>query len=197
MNETNKKVIDTNKRLKLIIVDPQGNMDVNYYEDYPYEQVHFQLLRNYINNKSLSFSLKYDLKNADKLYREEMVQSEMVTRSNIESRVFPLIKLFNKNGYMLFLNMTDYKNYNNAKLHTGIVNLPIDIEHLSETHKQILKKLSNEIIVDPTLSSPKTDKLFFSKLPVTYYDKGTKEIYETGLGLDEIFLEQKEDYKHM
>lgn len=176
-------VIDKNKKLMLIIVDPMGECDVNYFKDE--DSYHFKILREYINNKSIGISLKFDLNRADQ------------EKQQLEDNLYELTKIFNKNGYMLFYDTTDYRQYREDKKHSGHIALPTDIEHLSEVHKQVLQQISNEIIVDNVCTYKKTDKIVFHKLPIFYYDKYEKEMKETGQSLDEILMNSNQVSKHL
>lgn len=190
-------MIDINKKLMLVIVTPSGEVDVNYFDDYP-DNLHYKILRNYIYNKATenSFSLNYDLKNADKLWKVErenrIKQGEDGSRLlNFEFRLDQLSNILNKNGYLLLFDMYDYRQ-DFGSSHSGMINLPEELENLSNIHKQILKNFSNYIEVNKTAFYKNPDKIVFYDLPVYYYDKIKKDQCEIGSYYD-IFDESYMD----
>lgn len=64
-------MIDTNGNLMITIIDPQGKIIPYYFSETM--QNHYVAIRDYIQNKSIHFSLKYDLQLADRK-RKEIVQ---------------------------------------------------------------------------------------------------------------------------
>lgn len=192
-------MIDINKKLMLVIVTPSGEVDVNYFDDYP-DNLHYKILRNYIHNKSNSFSLQYDLKRADQLCKEEKEKGKQRGEdvSNLKSMEFRLPQLsnvFNKNGYMLLFNMCDYR-YDSRSNRIGTVNLPDVLENLSDTHKQIFNEFSKYIEVNKTAFYTNPDKIVFEKLLVYYYDKIKKEQCEIGQYYDVLeVLNKNKDAK--
>lgn len=180
-------MIDTNKKFMLLIVDANGNMDDNYFEDRP-DNVHYKIFRDYINNKSIDFSLKYDLKQADKKSREQGL--------GIETRLYELMKIFLKNGYMLLQDNTDYRQYADSKKHVGYMAIPTDMDHLSDIHKQVLNQLSNEIIIDKVCEYKNMDKIVYFELPVFCYNKETKEMNSIA-DFNEVIYELNNQFKHV
>lgn len=182
-------MIDKNKKLMAIIVDPMGQIECLYLDDYP-DYVHFQALRNYIKNKTISFSLKYDLDLADK---------KTSNGKNIETNLDKLTKIFTKNGYMLMIDSTDYRNaYQNGENHNGWISLPCEIENLTSEQSQILNELSNDIMINRTSENINTNlnKIPFFNLSVNYYEKIGKEEYLHEIGqfdyvIEEILSESK------
>lgn len=164
----------------LLIVDPQGNINDNYFEDRP-DNLHYKIYRNYINNISIDFSLKYDLALADKKAKEQ--------GRGVEIRLNELMKIFVKNGYMILMDTTDYRQYKTGEKHYGGVVLPTTMDYLSNTHKQTLNQISSEIIVDATCQYKNIDKIVYFQLSVFYYDKNLKEISEVSPDFNEVLYE--------
>lgn len=182
-------MIDKSKKLMAMIVDPVGQVECLYFDDYP-DYVHFQALRNYIKNKSISFSLKYDLDLTDKSQSDG---------KNIETRLDKLVKIFIKNGYMLLVDSTDYRNaYQNGENHSGWISLPTEIGNLPDEQKFVLEELSNEIMIERTTenTNQNPNKIPFFTLPVNYYDKYKKDITPEIGQFDEIITQIREETKH-
>lgn len=179
------KMIKKNKKLLLSIIDPNGTIEPSYFTIETNQQ-HCAILRNYIRNKSNDQNLKDDLEWIDKMAPRNKL---------IETRLNVLVQLFIKNGYMILVDATDYRNaYQINTKHKGWIYLPSDIENLTLPHKQALNFLSNEIVVDRSYGKKPLDpnKITYSWLKVGHYENN--EFIELG-EFDQVMEHINQNFK--
>lgn len=171
-------MIDTNGNLMIAIIDPQGKIFPYYFSENPdYEnpdrktaENYYKAIRDYIQNESIHFSLKYDLQLADKKAKE--TSQESGGNISTERNLFNLFVMLNKHDHIVFMDQIDHR-YAHAigKVRQGSIFLPTDLEYLPETQQDALIQLAGQITIVQTSGciKPIPNKIIYRKLPVSFY----------------------------
>lgn len=171
--------INQNKNLKLLIIEPNGNVICSYVE-IGEKKVHREVLFETIKEK-----MSHNKRIMKKLYKKEGIGME-------------LINLVLDNDNILMYDTTNYANYTKYKDHTGIIMLPKIPHALPLTQKILLLKTLKELPLN--LEGIKYDERFH--LPyVTYsgidiFYKENKKNFISIDSVEELVKSISENYEN-
>lgn len=157
--------LDKERHLKLIIITDDGIPYV-YYEDYlgdeetPDNVRHFQIIQ------------KITKKGNEQVLPNKIARKVRKAAYNSYSEA---IKTFHDFNYSIFLDLTNYSNYHNVKLHSGIWLMPCEFDKLSKSaQKTFLSLLPKMGMGQVDLQNAKTE-IGYSEIKVEYSDNNYVE----------------------